>query len=114
VTFAAPIGRFEIYSKIKVLAYEFANDPVAKLDLKDNPKSSNWETIILPRNDLNVAGKAKPSDPINVHQMQIYAPQIDKFYPVKNLAFDGFLSNNLSRSDLEIVNYETQLVNRKN
>ncbi|MDR3152219.1 MAG: hypothetical protein LBT85_01990 [Bifidobacteriaceae bacterium] len=112
VSFGAPIGRFNIDNKINVLAYEFANDYVAKFDLKENPTAKNWETVVLPRNDLNLQGIAKPKDPVNVHQMQIYAPKINEYYPAKAHNFSNFLSSAAGRSDLEIANYECQLTDK--
>jgi hypothetical protein len=112
VSFAAPIARFNISDKTNVLAYEFANDYVTQADLKKNPDMKNWETIVLPRNDLNLQGIAKPRDLLYVHQMQIYAPEVKTHYPTKEHNFMDFLSTKNDRTDIEIVNYESQLINK--
>ncbi|MDR2799279.1 MAG: hypothetical protein LBB07_01480 [Bifidobacteriaceae bacterium] len=110
VSFGAPIGGFAIPKSTKVLAYEFENDIVPQFDLKDNPKEENWETFVLPRNDLNSKGIPKPRDPVNVHYMTFYAPATKQFAPKIATDFQQFLSNREDRSDLDLVNYESKLI----
>ncbi|MDR2748365.1 MAG: hypothetical protein LBB10_00475 [Bifidobacteriaceae bacterium] len=110
VTFGSPIAGFNVPKTTKVLAYEFENDPISQLDFKNNPNGENWETISIPRNDLNEKGIAKPKDPINVHYMTHYAPKTKEFEPKTATDFEMFLSSKPDRSDLKISNYESKLI----
>ncbi|ANP73931.1 hypothetical protein [Cryobacterium arcticum] len=45
VTGGSPIANFDIPADVQVLALEFDEDPVAKLDGNNNPDSANWSTV---------------------------------------------------------------------
>jgi hypothetical protein len=45
VTIGAPIGKFDIPTKVHLLAYEASDDPVPRLEGASNPTSPNWQTV---------------------------------------------------------------------
>lgn len=81
VTGGSPIARMDIPDSVSVMSLEHAQDPVPKLDGRDNPAQDNWVTVSreLPTSDvraaaaraadeLEAAAAAEP-DPVKADQL---------------------------------------------
>ncbi|AQX79474.1 hypothetical protein BWO91_05325 [Plantibacter flavus] len=97
VTAGSPIARYDIPDDVEVLSLEFEEDPVARLDGRENPDSANWTSVQgdAPRLVDPESGELEPHEPgiASSHSSRRYEQFADEVSRAGDPSVDAFLDS---------------------
>jgi hypothetical protein len=97
VTAGSPVARYDIPDDVQVLSLEFEEDPVARLDGRENPDSANWTSVQgdAPRLTDPDSGEVEPHAPgiASSHSSRRYEQFADEVSRSGDPSVDAFLES---------------------